>query len=404
MLLRNLRIVTPAGMIENGLIFVANGKIDWVGDEKEFVIKESINGEASTEKAGKSLKGLTVFPGFIDVHIHGSNGYDTMDTVKVGAIAIKKMAEGLIKSGVTSFLATTVSAEAEKLKIVEREVEKARVDFLKAEEQSSKGDFATAAEVLGIHLEGPYINPLAKGAQNGEFIRKPDFDMLEGLGESTKIITLAPEEDHDFEFTKRAVEKGIVISAGHSKAGYKQGISAFDAGISGVTHLFNGMTPLHHRDPGVAGAGLDDERVYVEIIADLIHLHPAILRLVKKTKGSKKIMLVTDAMQGQGMEPGEYELGGLKVIVDKDSARLQDGTLAGSILTMDKALQNMKEVTDASLLELADMTSGNQARLLKLTDRGTIEAGKKADLVFLDEDFNVSRVMKNGKFVEIKVK
>lgn len=398
MLLKNLKIVTPTGVIENGRISIENGKIQQIISEQDYRNPKKAASYEDFSECEDILKeedmtGLTAFPGFIDIHLHGSNGYDTMDTIKYGVEVLEKMAQGLIKSGVTSFLATTVSAEAEKLKIVEQVVEKAREHFFEVISESP------TAEVLGLHLEGPFINPLAKGAQNGEYIRKPELEVLDYIGKTVKIITLAPEEDYDFQFIKKAVELGIVVSAGHSKGSYEEMKKAFDAGVSGVTHLFNGMTPLHHREPGLAGAGLDDTRVYVEIIADRIHLHPAILRLVKRVKGSQKVMLVTDAMEGQGMEPGEYELGGLKVFVDKDSARLQDGTLAGSILTMDKALQIMKTETEAKLEELAEMTSGNQARLLGLTDRGAIEAGKLADLVFLDENLMVKKVMKRGMFL-----
>ncbi|HGG0417856.1 N-acetylglucosamine-6-phosphate deacetylase [Clostridium botulinum] len=330
-------------------------------------------------------KGLYISPGFIDVHIHGSGGKDAMD----GKIeSIKVISNTIAKRGVTSFLPTTMTMAKERI-----------YKALDVIEQAMNMDLG-GAKVLGAHLEGPFINPKYKGAQKVDFIKNPSFDFIKSYENVIKIITLAPEKDENFKFLKYIKENtDIVLSIGHSDATYEQAIAAIDNGISRATHIFNAMTPLNHRKPGIIGAIMNTD-ISCELIADNIHVHKGAINVLTKIKGKDKIILITDSMRAGCMNNGIWELGGQKVIVKNGSARLEDNTLAGSILTLDNAIKNMKNNIDASLCEIISMVTINPAKDINIYDKkGSIEKGKDSDIVIFDKDINIRMTIVEGNIV-----
>ncbi|HDK7174954.1 TPA: N-acetylglucosamine-6-phosphate deacetylase [Clostridium botulinum] len=330
-------------------------------------------------------KGLYISPGFIDVHIHGSGGKDAMD----GKIeSIKVISNTIAKRGVTSFLPTTMTMAKEHI-----------YKALDVIEQAMNMDLG-GAKVLGAHLEGPFINPKYKGAQKVDFIKNPSFDFIKGYENVIKIITLAPEKDENFKFLKYIKENtDIVLSIGHSDATYEQAIAAIDNGISRATHIFNAMTPLNHRKPGIIGAIMNTD-ISCELIADNIHVHKGAINVLTKIKGKDKIILITDSMRAGCMNNGIWELGGQKVIVKNGSARLENNTLAGSILTLDNAIKNMKNNIDASLCEIISMVTINPAKDINIYDKkGSIEKGKDSDIVIFDKDINIRMTIVEGNIV-----
>ena len=259
------------------------------------------------------------------------------------------------------------------------------------EHKHSKG-----AKVLGVHLEGPFINKSKHGAQNPEFIQKPNFKLIEPYMEIVKMITLAPEVEGAKKFITKIKEEypQVLLSVGHSDASYETTKESFTWGVSHATHIFNAMNPLHHREPGIVGAVLENEQISCEIIADLIHVHPLFFNLVHKLK-KEQLLLVTDAMRAGCMHCGEYDLGGQKVLVKEGEARLEDGTLAGSVLKLNEALKNFYEHTDISLPELIAMVTTLPAKKLGLK-AGALKEEYPADLVLFDEEFNVEIVVIDG--------
>lgn len=331
-----------------------------------------------------SGKNWTVAPGFIDVHIHGSAGHDVMDATPD---AIKGLAASLPKEGTTSFLATTMTQSDEAISEALENISK-----FEAEEKQ--------AEMLGVHLEGPFISPKQPGAQPAEFITLPSaslFNKWQVLsGKRIKMITMAPEIEGGFAFVKQLKSAGIIASMGHSDASYEEMQQAIGAGASHITHLYNQMSAFHHRDPGVVGTALLEEKLTVELIADFIHSHPKSVEMAYRLKGADRLVLITDAMRAKGLPNGVYDLAGQDVHVTETGARLESGALAGSILTMDTAVRNVRSVTNCSISDLVAMTSANAAKELGLTQKGKIEAGRVADLVILDDELNVHMTICRG--------
>ena len=330
-------------------------------------------------------KGNYIFPGFIDVHIHGVGGYDVMD----GTIAaLEEISKTVALKGVTGFLATTMTMDKSTILQVFDIVRKAM-------EKGMPG-----GEILGIHMEGPFINKEKMGAQNPEYITNPEYTLVEDYLDIIKIITLAPEEDDNFNFIKKLKSNSdVVLSIGHSNASYEEAMESIESGITHATHTYNAMTPLNHRAPGVVGAIMNSD-ITCELIADGIHVHPGAYNLLIKAKGYQNVILITDSMRAGCISEGTYELGGQEVIVKKGSARLKDGRLAGSILTMDIALKNIIETTDLNLSQAANMLSLNPAKLLGLEDRkGSISIGKDADLVVIDDEFQVKKAIISGNII-----
>lgn len=335
-------------------------------------------------------QGLYVVPGFIDVHVHGAMGHDTMDA-SAGALA--EMARFLAAHGVTSFLATTMAAS--------------RADTLAAV-RSVAGYMAApqpGARVLGVHLEGPFVNPAAKGAQSEAFCRPPDLDEFNALADAgpVRLLTLAPELPGAEAVVRAATARGVTVSIGHTRATYAQAEAAVAWGARQVTHMFNTMSPLHHREPGALGAALTDDRIVAQLIVDGIHLHRATTALAVRAKGPGRVVLVTDAMRAAGLPEGTYELGGQGVIVQDRGCWLTDAsgaptqTLAGSTLTMDAALCNVMRATGLSLAEALPMASSVPATSIGFDDRtGALAPGLWADVTLLDADYRVVATIVGG--------
>lgn len=335
-----------------------------------------------------------VLPGMIDIHVHGAGGSDFMDATSQ---AIDTIARTLAKEGTTSYLATTMTGTSEQI----------RDSILTISTFMEEHEKVASPELLGIHLEGPFINSTQKGAQPVSCIISPNLNLFTEWQRLAKgvirIVTFAPELDEEHSFLKEIQRQGVLGSMGHTDATYKQANVAIDAGISNATHLFNGMSGLHHREPGVLGAALLREEVYVEVIPDGFHFHPDLLKLVLRLKGIERILVITDGMRAKGMSEGKYDLGGNNVVVSNGKCTLEDGSsLAGSIITMNEARKNMAKWLGLSLTEQAQITSLNQAKRLGVEDRkGSILKGKDADLTLIDEDGNVSLTICNGEIAYI---
>jgi N-acetylglucosamine-6-phosphate deacetylase len=328
-------------------------------------------------------------PGFIDVHIHGAAGADTMDaTIE----ALEAMAKALPAEGTTSFLATTITQKHEN---IENALKNAAL-YLKGHNDSGK------SEILGVHLEGPFINAKRAGAQPKEYIIDPDIELFKHWQElaegSIKLVTVAPELENGTNFVAYLHENDVIASIGHSDAIYEEMEKAVEAGAKQVTHLFNGMRGIHHREPGVAGSALLFKELMVELIADGIHVRPEVMKLVINAKGTEGMILITDAMRAKCLKSGIYDLGGQDVSVADGKALLADGTLAGSILKMNDSIKNILEAAEISLSEAVQMASVNPAKQLKVYDRkGTISAGKDADITILSNEYQVELTICRGE-------
>lgn len=371
----NGKLVLKDRIIENKVL---------VFDERIIAIQDDISEFSNLDVI--DAKGGYISPGFIEIHMHGAFGYDVMDGTTE---ALDKISKGLAKSGVTGFLPTTITMEWEK---IERALENIK------EYSNTNG---SGARALGAHLEGPFLNPARKGAHNEKYIIKPDFEKIKDYIDVIKLITIAPEMDCNLDFIKMAsCYKHISLSMGHSDATYEKAMDAIKAGIKSTTHLFNAMSPLNHRNPGVVGAALDSD-VYCELIADNIHIHPAAYKIAAAVKGSDKMILVTDSIRASCMKEGVYDLGGQSVIVQDGFARLSNGTLAGSVLRMNEAVRNFKENTGLSLPEVVRMASLNPAALIGLdNEMGSIEIGKRADLVIFDDNVDVLATIIGGELAK----
>jgi len=381
-LLVNAKVLSEQGLIEKGFIYIKDGRIEETGPVS------SMRADYGDAEVIDLPENSTILPGFIDVHIHGAGGADTMDAT---TDALNTMATVLPQEGTTSFLATTITQDKDEI-----------VKALKnAEDYISNHNAPGKAEVIGVHLEGPFINEARKGAQPADHIIAPDIElfakMQEAAGGHIRLVTLAPEKENGYEFIKYLAENNVIASIGHSDATYGQMADAVKAGATHVTHLFNGMRGIHHRDPGVAGAALLFDELKIEIIADGIHVVPEMIDLSMRAKGTDGVILITDSMRAKCLKNGTYDLGGQEVSVANGKALLADGTLAGSILKMKDSLKNMMEFSHISLEEAVKLASENPAKQLKMFDRkGSIAEGKDADLVILDENYDVSMAYCRG--------
>lgn len=327
-------------------------------------------------------------PGFIDLHIHGANGYDVMDGTEE---ALAGISLALATEGVTGYLATTMTAEDELIDSVLEAI---------AKMPSSKD----GAAILGVHLEGPFIAKDKVGAQRKEAVRDPDLTLLQRWQKcaqgAIKIVTLAPELPNAFALIKLLREMHIKASIGHTNATYAQTCEAIAAGCTQATHLFNAMSGLHQREPGAVGALLLSDAIIAELIVDDNHLHPAIIEIAWRIKNKERLMLVTDAMRAKCLGDGEYNLGGQIVSVHENRATLADGTLAGSTLSMPQAIKNMVQFSHCTLAEAIAMASENPACAIGIeASKGSIGIGKDADLVVLNADLEVVLTMRAGRVV-----
>lgn len=329
--------------------------------------------------------GLYLSPGLIDLHIHGLEGVDVMDGSRD---SLGTMARAIASQGVTAFVPTTMTAEPA---AIESAVAAVR-EWIKAP--------GPGAELLGVHLEGPFISRRYKGAQNPEFILNPDFSLVEPWLDVLRIITLAPEATGAEAFIRLVRQNSdAVLAIGHSDATCEEALEAFEAGVSHITHCFNAMSPLHHRAPGVVGAALGWP-FSTEIICDDYHVNPVFYQGFLNIKGLDKVIPVTDCMQAGGLPDGSYTLGGQQVLVKDGACRLADGTLAGSTLRLNQALYHLKRRTDLTMPQLVALASRNPAAVLSIEkDRGTLAVGKLADFFLHDEEFNVVKTVGKGEVI-----
>jgi N-acetylglucosamine-6-phosphate deacetylase len=329
-------------------------------------------------------KGAYVSAGFIDMHIHGSGGADVMDATPM---ALEQLSTTLAQTGTTSFLATTMTMSP-------TEIDNALQNI------QQHASSVTGAQIIGVHLEGPFINVAKHGAQDKEYVQTANLALIENYMDDIKMITLAPEVDGSEDFIKylTKVYPHIILSIGHSNASYDESMKSFKWGVSHATHLFNAMNPYHHRHPGIVGAVFDAD-VTCDVIADLVHTHASTLELVQKVK-KDKLMLITDAMRAGCMKCGTYDLGGRSVTVSEGKAILEDGTLAGSVLTMNEAMKNMLKHTSMCLTDIVKSVTKIPAEKLDVP-KGALKVGYDADIVIFDEDFSIMSTIVNG---EVKYK
>lgn len=373
--IRNGTLITPTRTLPGHCLVIKDGTISAVLPDEQAGPKAA----DTVIDAG----GMYVTPGLIDMHIHGCAGADTMDAAPD---TLPVMSRFLASHGVTAFLPTTISSAGESINAAICAYRKYKTA-------------CTAARPLGLHLEGPYLNPLYTGAQPVTWLRKPNPAEYEAWLESgdVRMITLAPELDGALELVRAAVKSGIRAAAGHSDAAFEEALKAADEGLSISAHTFNGMGPLHHRRPGLVGAALSDERIYTELIADGVHVHPAMIRLAVKAKGVQRVLLVTDAMRATGLPDGEYDLGGQNIQVRGGVALTRSGNLAGSTLTLDAAIRNAMHFCGIDFGDALRMASLTPAQALGLDrQKGCLQPGADADVVLWDEDYTVHRTLVEG--------
>lgn len=379
-IINNLMVHSEKETYKNGYIKVVDGKIAEVGPASQY--KQDDDAKVITLSPD-----YQVIPGAIDIHIHGASNSDAMDATHD---ALSIMAKTLPKEGTTSFLATTMTQSTQA-------IESALLNAGKYIENQTQEN----AEIVGIHLEGPFISPARKGAQPEDYIVDPDvtlFKRWQKMAENQiKLVTLAPEQPNGLDLAAHLRGTGVVASIGHSDATYDQIDEAIQAGTTHVTHLYNGMRGLHHREPGVLGAAYLRDELYVELIADGIHCRPEMIKLAYNQITSERMILITDSLRAKWLEKGTYDLGGQPVNVDETKATLSDGTLAGSILKMNDAIKNTMEYTDCSMTDIIKMTAENPAKQLRIFDRkGSIQVGKDADLVILNDRLDVEMTFCRG--------
>lgn len=354
-------------------------------------IIKSIKENENIESLHNFNENAVIVPGFIDEHIHGANDADAMD----GSIdALSKIANAVVKEGTTTFLATTMTQSPENIK-----------NALSAVKEYKLKNYKEGAELLGVHLEGPFISPKHIGAQPLEYVVKPSVEVFkeyeESSGNSIKIVSLAPEMEGADELIKYLSEKGIVASIAHTGATYNDCERAISLGVSNVTHTYNAQTGLHHRDAGVVGAALLKDELNCELICDTIHVSVPAIKLVIKNKPHDKVTLITDAMRAKYMPDGESNLGGQLVIVKNGEARLVNGALAGSVLKMNDAIKNVCTKAGVSFEDAIDFATANPAKNLGIFDSvGSIKVGKKANLTVLDKtSYEVLMTIRDGEIV-----
>lgn len=380
-ILQGAQVFLEKEILPSACLDIKNGKIIEVGKKQKLPDKDSQIISLTSEHK--------ILPGYIDLHIHGTHGVDVMDATPE---ALATMMRSLPGEGTTSFLATTVTMSADK-------TEAALLNIANA--MSCHHADNIGAQILGAHLEGPFIAAKKAGSHKLKNIIKPDIKLFkhwQAISENNiKLVTVAPEIENSLDFIKYLTSQNIIASIGHTNASYQQAKAGISAGCQHATHLFNAMSGLDHRNPGAALAILE-EPILAELIADGIHVAPEMLNFAFNVKGKEHLCLVTDSMRAKCMGNGDFELGGQKVKVENNQARLDDGTLAGSILKMSDASQNMLRFNICNLFELMYLTAINPAKQLGIYDcKGSIDVGKDADLIVLDKHDKLCMTLCNGK-------
>ena len=386
------QVFTPLEIIEDGVVLIEDATIRAIGPREAIAVPAGVR---LVELGDKVLA-----PGFVDVHIHGASGHDLMEATPE---ALEAVAAFVLERGTTSFVPTTLSAPPA---VLLRALEGLGAAIRSWKTKSASG--APLAEPVGIHLEGPFLSAECRGVHPREHLQQPSLplfhDMLAAAHGSLRILTLAPELEGAAELQAAAMQNGVRVALGHSNASYEQATRAINAGAAHAVHVFNAMRPFAHRDPGILGAVLTDDRVAAEVIADGVHVSEPALRLLLRAKGVARVVLVTDGVSATGMCPGKYFLGGMEILVGDDpptgqlACRNSEGKLAGSVLTQDRAIRNMMRLPGITLCDAVRMASWNPAQLAGLSDRkGCLRPGADADLVVLEPNGNVVGAMARGK-------
>ena len=378
------RVLTPHEEIPDAAIVVEKGKIAAVGP------RDAVSPPSGAKEI--LARDMTVVPGYVDIHIHGAGGHDVMSSTEE---ALGTVARTVARHGTTSFVATTVTAPPDETRKCLEEIAR----YIKSPANARPPE-SPVAEIVGIHLEGPFISLTRRGVHPAGAISKPSATLLDRYLETAaglvKILTLAPEVPGALDLVERAYARGVVVALGHTDATYEQAHTAIFRGARHAVHVFNAMRPFSHRETGVLGAVLTDSNVTAEVIADGVHVDDPALRLLLTVKGPGLVILVSDGTAATGMKDGSYRLGTFDVTVSGGVCRNREGKLAGSTLTLDRAVQHMVRL-GVPLLEAVRMATLNPARRIGLADRkGVIAPGADADLVFLTPELKVARVCARG--------
>jgi len=375
--IQHATIYTPDEVIKDGTVLVVDGRIQTIAPTSQIELPDRVSCFDAT--------GLHLVPGFIDLQLNGAIGLDFTSEPR----AICPVAHYLPQTGVTSFLPTIITSPLTAVSSAQEII------------TSDPPNGFQGAMPLGLHIEGPFLHPDKKGAHNPAHLQLPTAEKVANWSPANgvRLVTLAPELDGAMDVARLLSERGVIVSAGHSTANFAQAMAGFDAGIRYGTHLFNAMPPLHHREPGLAGALLADDRATIGVIADGEHVHPELVKLVWRMVGNGRLTLVTDAMAALGMPPGHYTLGDYEVIVDETTARLPSGTLAGSLLRMDTAVRNLINFTGCTLAEALPTVTRTPADLLGLPHKGRLAPNCDADLLLLTPDLQVHTTVIAGKIV-----
>lgn len=372
------KLITETGIIDPGGVILKNGIIDVLGRQSEI---RAPHGAHLIDAHGCWLT-----PGFIDLQVNGGFGHDFVRE----PTSIWESAKRLPETGVTSFLPTIISSPQEAIK-------QAQDVLLMGEPDGFHG-----ARPIGLHLEGPFLNPEKRGAHNLEDIRLPSLEEIQDWSSKSivRIVTLAPEQLGALPVIRKLRSRGVVVAAGHSMASYKQACEGIEAGIRYGTHVFNAMREIHHREPGIVGALLEDKRVILGVIADGIHLHPSMIKLLWKVLGNARISIVSDAAAPLGLGPGTYNIGETEILVESQRAYLEDGTLAGSVTPLISALRNLITFTGSSIGEAIACITSTPASVLGLAEqKGILSSGHDADLVLLTPEIEVACTLVEGKII-----
>lgn len=378
LLIKNARVITPYEILNDKSVIVEDGKII-------DITSEEVSPEDFLEVIDAKSNYLS--PGFIDIHNHGNSGYDFMDA---NFDAFDEISKFHLKNGVTSYLLTTITSKHEDL-----------INVLNAGSEYIDSDMRYS-NMVGIYLEGPYFSKEKKGAQPEKYLKNPTIEEIDEFIKASnnhlKVVSIAPEMENSLNSIRYLKEKGIKVAMGHTNSTYDIARKAIDSGATIATHLYNGMRSFSHREPGIIGAALTDERVKCELIADMIHIHKAALKLAIDVKGFDSIILISDAMMAAGKADGMYKLGGQDVTVKEGKAILKDGTIAGSTLTLDRAVFNLVHHVGIKLSDAVRMASLSAAKAIGMDDRkGSIEIGKDADMIVFDEKLNILNTIVNGE-------